>query len=49
MDIPSYYDNSYLNAISTPLDTGIMKVTTSGLTDYYTSVVDNSIPSIALD
>jgi hypothetical protein len=49
MDIPSYYDNSYLNAISTPLDTGIMKMTTSGLSDYYTAVVDNSMPSITLD
>ena len=49
MDITSYYDNSYLNAISKPLDTGIMKMTTSGLSDYYTSVVDNSMPSITLD
>ena len=48
MDIPNYYDNSYLNAISTPLDTGIMKMTTSGLRDYYTAV-DKSIPSITLD
>lgn len=48
MDIPSYYDNSYLNAISTPLDTGIMKITTSELTDYCTAV-DKSIPSITLD
>lgn len=48
MDIPSYYDNSYLNAVSTSLDTGIMKMTTSGLRDYYTAV-DKSIPSITLD
>ena len=48
MDISSYYDNSYLNAISTPLDTGIMKMTTSGLRDYYTAI-DKSIPSITLD
>lgn len=49
MDLHNYYDNTYLNATSTPLDADIMKVTTSGLTDYYTAVVDNSIPSIALD
>ena len=48
MDIPSYYNNTYLNATSLPLDTGIMKMTTSGLRDYYTTV-DKSIPSITLD
>ena len=48
MDTHNYYDNSYLNAISTPLDTGIMKMATSGLRDYYTAV-DKSIPSITLD
>ena len=48
MDTHNYYDNSYLNAISKPLDTGIMKMATLGLTDYY-GTVDNSAPSITLD
>ena len=48
MDTYSYYDNSYLNATSLPLDTGVIKTVTSGLNDYYT-VVDNSMPSITLD
>lgn len=48
MDTHNYYDNSYLNAISKSLDTGIMKMATLGLTDYY-GTVDNSIPSITLD
>lgn len=48
MNTHNYYDNSYLNAISTPLDAGIMKVTTSGLTDYY-AVADNFSSSITLD
>ena len=48
MNMYNCYDNTYLNATSLPLDTGIMKITTSGLTDYYT-VVDNSSPSITLD
>ena len=42
------YDNTYLNATSLPLDTGIMKITTSRLTDYCTAV-DRSSPSITLD
>ena len=49
MNMYNCYDNSYLNATSLPLDTGIMKMTTSGLSDYYTAVVDNSMPSITLD
>ena len=48
MNMYNCYDNTYLNATSLPLDTGIMKMTTSGLRDYYT-VVDKSIPSITLD
>lgn len=48
MDTHNYYDNSYLNTVSKPLDTGIMKITTSGLTDYCTAV-DRSSPSITLD
>lgn len=47
MDTSNYY-NSYINATSIPTDPGIMKVTTSGLTDFYTAI-DNSIPSITLD
>lgn len=47
MNMYNCYDNTYLNA-SLPLDTGIMKMTTSGLRDYYTAV-DKSIPSITLD
>lgn len=49
MDMHNYYDNSYLNATSLPLDAGVIKTVTSGLNDYYTSVVDNSRPSITLD
>ena len=49
MNMYNCYDNTYLNATSLPLNTGVIKTVTSGLTDYYTSVVDNSIPSIALD
>ena len=48
MNMYNCYDNTYLNATSLPLDTGIMKITTSGLTDYCT-VVDRSSPSITLD
>lgn len=48
MNMYNCYDNTYLNATSLPLDTGIMKITTSGLTDYYTAV-DRSSPSITLD
>lgn len=48
MNMYNCYDNTYLNATSLPLDTGIMKITTSGLSDYYTAV-DKSIPSITLD
>ena len=48
MNMYNCYDNSYLNATSLPLNTGIMKMTTSGLRDYYTAV-DKSIPSITLD
>jgi hypothetical protein len=43
------YDNTYLNATSLPLDTGVIKTVTSGLNDYYTAVVDNFRPSITLD
>lgn len=48
MNMYNCYDNTYLNATSLPLDTGIMKITTSGLTDYCTAV-DKSSPSITLD
>ena len=48
MNMYNCYDNTYLNATSLPLDTGIMKMTKSGLRDYYTAV-DKSIPSITLD
>lgn len=47
MDMHNYY-NSYLNSASIPIDPGIMKVTTSGLTDFY-AAIDNSISSITLD
>lgn len=48
MTTHNYYDNSYLNATAMPVDTGIMKTTTSVLNDYYIGV-DNSRPSITLD
>lgn len=48
MNMYNSYDNTYLNATSLPLDTGIMKIPTSRLTDYCTTV-DKSSPSITLD
>lgn len=48
MNMYNCYDNTYLNATSLPLDTGITKITTSRLTDYCTAV-DKSSPSITLD
>lgn len=48
MNTHDYYDNSYLNAISGLIDTGVLKTSTSRLTDYY-AAIDNSIPSITLD
>lgn len=48
MNTSNYYDNSYLNAISGLIDTGVLKTSTSVL-DSYCSVVDKSVPSITLD
>lgn len=44
MNTSNYYDNSYLNTISNPLDTMIISKF-----DTYSAFVDKSIPSITLD
>lgn len=44
MNTFNYYDNSYLNTISNPLDT-----MTISKFDTYSAFVDKSIPSITLD
>lgn len=46
MNTSNYYDNSYLNTTSNPLDTGITKFSTLGT---FCATVDNSFPSITLD
>ena len=48
MNTCTYYDNTYLNATLNPIDVGVVKTITSGLTDYYT-VADNFNSSITLD
>ena len=48
MSTYNYYDNTYLNATSNPIDIGVVKTITSGLTDYY-AVADNFSSSITLD
>lgn len=48
MNTHDYYDNSYLNAVSGLIDTGVLNTSTSVLNSYC-AVVDKSIPSITLD
>lgn len=46
MNTDNYYDNTYLNTISNPLDIGIINTTTS---DFCNTVVSDFFPSITLD